>query len=362
MWMLVLFIIPLTGIAYVSWHLWTLLPLASVWKAVVITAAIACFLVLFFDMSGRLERLPLPLSRVLYEIGTSALIVLLYLAMTFLVLDLGRILHLVPRSWLYGNGVTTVALLGFMLTLFLCANIHYRDKVRVPLNLETRKPLAKEYTIVMASDLHLGYHNTRRDLARWVDMMNAEQPDLVLIAGDIIDISVHPLVEEDMAAEFRRLKAPVFACMGNHEYYSRELRARQFYADAGIRLLKDSCAVTDDLCIIGRDDRANPERANLRKLMQQADSTKYCILLDHQPYHLEQAEQAGIDFQLSGHTHEGQVWPISWITHALYECAWGEHQCGQTHYYVSSGLGIWGGKYRIGTQSEYVVMKLKSNK
>jgi predicted MPP superfamily phosphohydrolase len=96
--------------------------------------------------------------------------------------------------------------------------------------------------------------------------------------------------------------------------------------------------------------------------MQQADSTKYQILLDHQPYYLEQAEQAGIDFQLSGHTHEGQIWPVSWITHHLYDCAWGSYQRSNTHYYVSSGLGIWGGKYRIGTQSEYIVLKLTSER
>ena len=84
----------------------------------------------------------------------------------------------------------------------------------------------------------------------------------------------------------------------------------------------------------------------------------YTIVLDHQPYHLEEAEAAGIDFQLSGHTHRGQVWPISWITDAIYECSWGEHQRGSTRYYISSGLGIWGGKFRIGTQSEYIVATL----
>ena len=67
-----------------------------------------------------------------------------------------------------------------------------------------------------------------------------------------------------------------------------------------------------------------------------------------------------IDFQLSGHTHRGQVWPISWITDAIYECSWGIHQRGNTHYYISSGLGIWGGKFRIGTQSEYVVTTLRN--
>jgi len=75
---------------------------------------------------------------------------------------------------------------------------------------------------------------------------------------------------------------------------------------------------------------------------------------------LEKAEQAGFDFQFSGHTHYGQVWPISWITNAVYECAFGEHQHGNTRYYVSSGLGIWGGKYRIGTRSEYVVATISA--
>ena len=79
-------------------------------------------------------------------------------------------------------------------------------------------------------------------------------------------------------------------------------------------------------------------------------------------YHLEEAEQCGIDFQLSGHTHRGQIWPVSWITDALYECSWGSHQRGNTRYYVSSGLGVWGAKFRIGTQSEYVVAKLNGER
>ncbi|MBP5772307.1 MAG: metallophosphoesterase [Bacteroidaceae bacterium] len=359
MWFLLIALLPLLGLAYVGWHIWVLLPLAGVWKGMIVAAGVACFLLLFLDLSGTLEKFPLAVSQVLYEVGTSSLIVLLYLVMAFLVLDVGRILHLVPSSWLYANWVTATALLGLLFTVFLCGHIHYKEKVRVPLNLQSSKHLHKDYTLVMASDLHLGFHNTRRDLSHWVDLMNAEHPDLILIAGDIIDISVQPLLEEDMAAEFRRLTAPVYACLGNHEYYSGEPRAQQFYREAGIRLLRDSCAAMGDLCIIGRDDRTNRHRMALPELMQQADTTKYCILLDHQPYALELAEQAGIDFQLSGHTHEGQIWPVSWITHTLYECAWGCHQRGQTRYYVSSGLGIWGGKFRIGTQSEYVVATIE---
>jgi hypothetical protein len=129
--------------------------------------------------------------------------------------------------------------------------------------------------------------------------------------------------------------------------------------------LQDSAAVFKDICIIGRDDRTNQHRKSLGKIMTENASLtshpSFLILLDHQPYHLEQAEKQKIDFQFSGHTHHGQVWPISWITEAIYECAFGPHQRGNTQYYVSSGIGLWGGKFRIGTRSEYVVVTI-SNK
>jgi hypothetical protein len=226
--------------------------------------------------------------------------------------------------------------------------------------MKAQKSLPREYKIVMASDLHIGYHNQRKELARWVDMMNAENPDFILIAGDIIDGSMRPIVEERMAEEFRRLKAPVYACLGNHEFYSGVPGAKQFYQDAGIHLLVDDAAVIDSsIVIIGRDDRTNMRRKPIKELMESAPNAQFSIVLDHQPYNLDRAEAAGVDFQLSGHTHRGQVWPISWITDRIYECSWGSHQRGNTQFYVSSGLGIWGGKFRIGTQSEYVVATLK---
>ena len=238
----------------------------------------------------------------------------------------------------------------------------------MPLELKSAKPLPKEYKVVMASDLHLGYHNPRKELARWVDMINAEHPDFILIAGDIIDGSMRPLIEEQMAEEFHRLAAPVYACLGNHEYYAGHPEAQQFYKDAGIHLLIDEAEVIDSaIVIVGRDDRTNMRRKPVKDLVADASSlfalhsSPFTIIMDHQPYNLDRSEAAGVDFQLSGHTHRGQVWPISWITDHIYECSWGSHQRGNTQYYVSSGLGIWGGKFRIGTQSEYVVATITSN-
>src|SRR3712207_8714906 len=82
--------------------------------------------------------------------------------------------------------------------------------------------------IVMLSDLHLGYHNTRADLAKWVELVNAEHADAVLIGGDIVDFSVQPLLKADMASEFRKLNAPVYACLGRSEEHTSELQSRQY--------------------------------------------------------------------------------------------------------------------------------------
>ena len=211
----------------------------------------------------------------------------------------------------------------------------------------------------MLSDLHLGYHNRCAELHRWVELLNSEKADLILMAGDLIDRSVRPLIDDGMDRELLRLNAPVVACLGNHEYYAGEPNSLDFFKRADITLLRDSVMNWGPLQIVGRDDRTNLRRKSVAALCKGLDPSKYTILLDHQPYNLEQSEQQGVDFQLSGHTHHGQVWPISWITESVYECAFGEWQRGDTRYYVSSGLGIWGGKFRIGTRSEYIVAELR---
>ncbi len=395
-WIFALLLLPLMGVSYVAWHVWVLLPLSGVWRTVVVGLGFLLFSTLFLDFSGQLDRFPMPVARVLYNIGTSSLMVMLYLVMLFLVMDVGRLFRLVPRNLLYDNWLTAACFFVLLFSVFLYGRIRYDRKVRVPLELRSEKPLPREYRVVMASDLHLGYHNGRKELARWVDMMNAEHPDFILIAGDIIDISVRPLLAENMAAEFHRLEAPVYVCLGNHEYYAdREAKRRvgktalDFYKAAGICLLRDEEVMIDSsLVIIGRDDRMNHRRKLLAQLLHapEGESPKappilgrakrrptavrlrgrdmgrgaYTILLDHQPHDLAEAEMAGIDFQLSGHTHRGQVWPISWITDRMYECSWGSHRRGHTQYYVSSGLGIWGGRFRIGTQSEYIVATISN--
>jgi hypothetical protein len=362
MWMLAFTLLPLLAIAYISWHVWCLLPLSWTWKTLAIVLMAGSFLLMFAGIFRSTDKMPMPLATAIYEIGTSSIFILLYLFMLFVVLDLGRLVRLISRTLLYNNWWMTGGITVFMVALFVYGHLHYKHKVREELTLKSEK-VSKPVKLVMVSDLHLGYHNQREEFHRWVDLINAEKPDVILIAGDIIDGSMRPLRDQKMYEEFHRLSAPVYACPGNHEYFSGEPEAQQFYRDAGIHLLQDTATVVGDLCIIGRDDRTNIHRKSLGKIMEEnsflTPHSSFLILLDHQPYHLEQAERQHIDFQFSGHTHHGQVWPISWITESIYECAFGAHKRGHTNYYVSSGLGIWGGKFRIGTRSEYVVLNLQ---
>ena len=360
MFFIIFFLILITGLSYVLWHIWLVLPLPALLKGLIVALCGACVLLLVAGLSPWIDQWPMAVSVKVYEIGTTSLIVLMYLTLAFLLLDVGRLLHLVPKEWLVHNLRTTLVLSMVLILLMVYGNIHYNHPKRQSLELLTDKPIEREMTFVMVSDLHLGYHNRRETLHKWVEMINNEHADAVLIAGDIVDRSPRPLTIDSMAVEFRKLNAPVFACLGNHEYYSGVPDVLQFYADAGIQLLRDTAIVfRKDMLIIGRDDRMKARRKHLKDLLPQPDSTHFTVLLDHQPYHLEEAEQAGVDFQFSGHTHHGQVWPISWITDNVYEKAYGSHLRGKTHYYITSGLGIWGAKVRIGTCSEYVVVRIK---
>ncbi|MCR5192613.1 MAG: metallophosphoesterase [Bacteroidales bacterium] len=354
---LIILIILLALLGYVLAHIWHMAPLPVWGKWTLSAICFLCFCCEFLNF-GATDRMPLPLASFIYNLGNKSVIIALYLAMAFLLLDIGRLIHIVPRSLLHDSMPCSIAIVSLLAAVFIYGSIHYHHKQRVAIDIDSHGKVEQPLTAVLVSDIHIGYHNRRADLAKWIDMINAENPDMVLIAGDIIDMSHRPVAEENMAAEFRRLKAPVFACLGNHEYYSGNQKALNFYHEAGITLLVDSSAHCCGITITGRDDRTNSSRKSLSQFS--FDTSSFNILLDHQPYNLEETEKAGIDFQFSGHTHRGQIWPMTWIVDAMYECAWGSFQKGDTRYYVSSGLGIWGAKYRIGSQSEYVVMTISS--
>ena len=348
---------------YVFFRLWNMIPLEGAWKTVFVVAAAALISFMFLPiLAGHL--FPLWLSSFMYKVGTSWFFVFFYLLLIFVLLDLVRLTHLLPvgkfmsDSWM-GTGI----LAGLLTVVFTISYINYRNKQRIELDIVTGKelPADKPLKIVAVSDLHLGYGIGQREFEKWITLINNEEPDVVVMAGDIIDNSVYPLVKKDYASSFRKIRSKygVFVIPGNHEYISGIGKSLDFLNSADVTVLKDSVAFVNGLFyIVGRDDRTNPYRKPLAELIAGTDRSKPILILDHQPYELEEAETNGINIQFSGHTHYGQVWPISALTRLMYENAHGLIKKGDSNIYVSSGLGIWGGKFRIGTRSEYVVINL----
>lgn len=224
--------------------------------------------------------------------------------------------------------------------------------------------------IVALSDIHLGTIIEKRHMKIIVNRVNLLNPDIILIPGDIIDEDIRPVISSkvgDRLLEFKS-KYGVYAVTGNHEYIGGVHKAKKFLSEHNILLLNDTAVLIDDsFYLAGREDLTinqflHKKRKALSEIVSDIDKTKPVILLDHQPFKLEQAEQNGIDLQLSGHTHHGQLWPFNFITRMVYEISWGYKKKGQTHYYVSSGVGGWGPPIRTVNRPEIISIKLTFNK
>lgn len=350
--------------AYIALRFFRLTPGPFLFKllpVVLVGLATFCFILSFSLRSSLAPQFEQPL----YSIGTTWFFASIYFFMFLAAIDIVyALLHL------RGSSDSLPRILRLALVILLPLNVlaygyfHYRDKQRRELTYDFSQnaPQQTSMTLVVLSDLHLGYTIGAAELNEWIALINREKPDAVLLVGDIIDCDVRPLLHDSLAPLFCKIQSRygTYAVPGNHEYIAGIDRSCRFLRQAGIHLLRDSAAILgNSLRIVGRDDRSNPRRMPLARLMQESPGQELpTIVLDHQPYHLEEAARSHADLQLSGHTHDGQIWPASWFVRRLYEQPHGPLQKEKTNYYVTSGIGLWGGKFRIGTDSEYLVVHL----
>ncbi len=308
---------------------------------------------MFLSIGMRNVDIPQCLSRLMFQAGSAWMIFILYMVLGLIVTD---IIHIALPKF---NGYPWV--LGLTICLMIYGYYNYRHPQIVELDINVEKPLEQPLRIVAVSDVHLGHGTDKKALKRYVEMINSQKPDMILIGGDLIDNSTLPLHKQNMHEELNQLRASlgVYMVVGNHEFISGIKSAQEFLSKTQITLLRDSvltlpCGVQ----IIGRDDRSNHRRKSLENLMTKCDNQKPIILLDHQPYELAKSDSMGVDLQFSGHTHHGQVFPLSLLTDYMYEQSHGYRHWSHAHIYVSSGLSLWGPPFRIGTKSDMVVITL----
>lgn len=236
-------------------------------------------------------------------------------------------------------------------------------------NININKPVSQieNLRIAAVSDIHLGSIIRKRSIKMLSDILRSEEPDIVFLLGDIVDGEIGPVLRGDLLKYFTcpKCRSGLYAITGNHEFIGGADRTIPYIESKGIKILKDeSVTVVGGIQLIGRLDRDSRryygmERKTLDELMVGIDTTRPVILLDHQPFNLQESEKYGIDLQLSGHTHNGQLWPLNHITSAIYELSYGYMKKGDTHYIVSSGFGIWGPRVRLGSRPEVLIINIE---
>lgn len=343
---------------YLCWR--TLQALASVplWLKVLVSVVVWVSAFSLFLATGlRNVAIPEWVLKTLNFTGSVWMAFLLYSVLLLAVSDIVRIF--VPSA-----GPSAAYALPLTVILLVYGFFNYRNPKIEELELKLDKSFEdNELVAVAISDVHLGYGTGTKTLKRYVDLINDKDPDIILIAGDLIDNSLKPLVEAPFDEVLNELNAPmgIYMVPGNHEYISGIEDCTEYLEErTGIRLLRDSIALLPNgIQVIGRDDRSNRSRAELKELLDKADRSKPMILLDHQPYGLAETDSLMVDMQISGHTHRGQLWPLSILVDRMYEQSHGYRKWNHSHIFVSSGLSLWGPPFRIGTDSDLAVIRIK---
>ncbi|EGY33777.1 metallophosphoesterase [Aggregatibacter actinomycetemcomitans serotype e str. SC1083] len=309
-------------------------------------------IVLFLVLNALVLSAPLRLYTESFRV--SALILTLLLFSTFSSLIVG-FLYLLRKKWRHSlKWLYPILFLSFVTVGLYNAYTpvvrHYQVHLDKPM-----KPLR----IGMASDTHLGKFFGGKQLDKLADIMQREKVDIILLPGDIMDDNVNAYLAEKMQPHLAKLKAPlgVYATLGNHDFFGDQARIEREIRKAGIIPLMDESLVVDNrFVLIGRNDDLVTDRPSTEQLLKGVDTNLPIILLDHRPSEIEQHATLPIDIQVSGHAHNGQIFPANLIVKFIYRLSYGYEQINGGHFFVTSGYGFWGVPMRLGSQSEVMII------
>lgn len=355
---------------YIGIHIWVLVdqwipgvPSGLFWTIFTIVA-----LAYFIGMIPW-PRAVKPIARLLKVMGSYYLacmeFALIMLPLTDLLYWVLRMMGLKLNNYTSEAGATVLLLLIVFLvwgSRNAWSTIVRTHPIQVDKSIGTSTPL----TIAVASDLHLGNIVGNRHLKKMVAKINNMRPDIILLAGDVLDDSIEPFIRNRMSEQLKQLKARhgVYAVLGNHEYYGGSIKQyTELMNSIGIKVLQDEVEEVAGTYIVGRKDKTaeNMEvegRKRVSTLLEGLDLSRPVIMMDHQPTGFDIAAQAGVDILLSGHTHRGQIAPNHWITKRLFELDWGYLQKDNLHVIVSSGYGTWGPPIRLASRSEIIKLEV----
>jgi len=333
------------------------------------------FFVIAYPAGRIFERLYLSyFSDLLIWVGSLWLAAMLYFFLISLLIDIFRLANnywpFFPESFATIRFKAGLFWMSIILTSTLIGwgYINTLNPVVKSININIMKDGGnrKSLNAVLISDIHLGTIIGNNHLENIIDRINDIDPEIIFIAGDLIDEDIEPVLRQNTGYALKKLNAPlgIYAVTGNHEYIGGAKDAVNYLENYGITFVRDTVIKVDEsFYILGREDLAksrfsDDSRKPLDKLISMVDKKHPLFLIDHQPFYLDKAAQLGIDLQLSGHTHHGQLWPLNYITSAIYDISRGYGLVNGMHVYVTSGVGTWGPPVRIGSKSEIINIKI----
>jgi predicted MPP superfamily phosphohydrolase len=212
--------------------------------------------------------------------------------------------------------------------------------------------------IAQISDIHLGIMNGEKLSRKIAALIDKQKVDFVFITGDLFDGAGDDLANSIKPLD--RIEAPIYYITGNHETYLGIDKAVSAISKTKIRLLRDEIVDLGGIQLIGIDYPLRGSKKDIKPVLERMDQTKPAILLYHEPARIETAKAYHISLQLSGHTHNGQMWPMKIFTSLIYQgFDYGLHQMGDFALYTTSGAGTWGPPMRIGSTAEVVIITIQ---
>lgn len=321
--------------------------------------------------------LPKYIGNTFLYIGIYYFAIASYLVIIFPLIDMVKIfnkrLGFLPKDQILYNR------LGFLMSIFIIVAIgvilaygtwsgrsSYVKSYDVKINKSFKEENLK---IALLSDIHLGDYMDVNRLKRLVSEVNKVSPDIILIAGDLVDSSIKPIIKHDMAKELGALQSKygTYFAFGNHDITQNKTNTiTELLESEGIKVLRDDYElINDSFYVVGRDDvavsRIGRKRKELKEITKKIDKSKPVIVIDHNPKEITEAYEENIDLQVSGHTHKGQFIPYNLVTNRNYDMVYGYDKKDDFNIVVSSGYGTWGPPIRIGSRSEIVQINLSSD-